>query len=189
LCIRCNVFTESLLSNGHGATHIENTYRNMFYCCVRVLWPLCSNGSTLLLAAFVARLFTESLSSNGYMRHNIIHHLRLGLFLSGFPTNILYSFLFYPFMLHALPRQMNKLIILIYLIIQIIRYEEYKLCSSALCCFLQPPVTSSLLCPNILLGTLFSNTHSLCSSLNVRHQDSHPYTTTYKIIQGLLLVT
>jgi hypothetical protein len=26
-----------------------------------------------------------------------------GLFPSGFPTNILHAFLFYPFMLHALP--------------------------------------------------------------------------------------
>jgi hypothetical protein len=37
-----------------------------------------------------------------------------------------------------------------------------------LCSFLQPPVTSSFFGSNILLNTLFSNTHSLCSSLNVR---------------------
>ena len=41
--------------------------------------------------------------------------------------------------------------------------------------FLHPPVTSSLLEPNILLSTLFSNTHSLRSSLNVSDQVSHPY--------------
>jgi hypothetical protein len=41
--------------------------------------------------------------------------------------------------------------------------------------FLQPPVTSSLFGPNILLSALFSNTLSLCSSLNVRDQVSHPY--------------
>jgi hypothetical protein len=46
--------------------------------------------------------------------------------------------------------------------------EEYKPCSSSLFSFLQPPVTSSLLGPNILLYTLFSNTLNLCSSLNVR---------------------
>jgi hypothetical protein len=34
--------------------------------------------------------------------------------------------------------------------------------------FSQPPVTSSLFGANILLNTLFSNTLSLCSSLNVR---------------------
>jgi polysaccharide pyruvyl transferase WcaK-like protein len=31
--------------------------------------------------------------------------------------------------------------------------------------------------PPILLNTLFSNTLSLCSSLNVRDQASHPYRT------------
>ena len=36
-------------------------------------------------------------------------------------------------------------------------------------------VTSSLLSSNILLNTPFSNTHSLCSSLSVSDQDSHPY--------------
>jgi hypothetical protein len=47
---------------------------------------------------------------------------------------------------------------------------------------LQPLVTSSLYDPNILLNTLFSNTLSLCFSLNVRDQVSHPYRTTGKII-------
>jgi hypothetical protein len=35
--------------------------------------------------------------------------------------------------------------------------------------------------PNILLSTLSSNTLSLCSSLNVRDQVSHPYRTTAKL--------
>jgi hypothetical protein len=34
--------------------------------------------------------------------------------------------------------------------------------------------------PNIVLSTLFSNTLSLCFSLNVRDQDLHPYRTTGK---------
>jgi hypothetical protein len=34
--------------------------------------------------------------------------------------------------------------------------QEYKLCSSSLWSFLQPPVTSSLLGPNTLVGTLLS---------------------------------
>jgi hypothetical protein len=38
----------------------------------------------------------------------------------------------------------------------------------------------SLLGPNILLSALFSNTLSLCSSLSVRDQVSHPYKTTGK---------
>jgi hypothetical protein len=56
------------------------------------------------------------------------------------------------------------------LIILIILGAEYKLCS-----FLQPPVTSSLFGPNVLLNTLFSNTLSLRFSLNVRAQVLHPY--------------
>jgi hypothetical protein len=44
------------------------------------------------------------------------------------------------------------------------------------------PITSSLLGPNILHSTLFSNTLSLCSSLHVRDQVSNPYKTTGKII-------
>jgi hypothetical protein len=51
-----------------------------------------------------------------------------------------------------------------------------------LCSFLQSPVTSFLLGPNILLSTLFSITLSLCSSLNVRDQVSHQYRTTGKIM-------
>jgi hypothetical protein len=39
----------------------------------------------------------------------------------------------------------------------------------------------SLSGPNILLNTLFSKILSLCSSLKVRDQVSHPYSTTGKI--------
>jgi len=45
--------------------------------------------------------------------------------------------------------------------------EEYRTFSSSLCGFLHSPVTSSPLGPNILLSTLFSDTLSLRSSLNV----------------------
>jgi hypothetical protein len=51
-----------------------------------------------------------------------------------------------------------------------------------LCNFLHSPVTSSLLGPNILLKTLFSNTLSLCTSLSMRDQVSHPYKTTGRIV-------
>ena len=44
------------------------------------------------------------------------------------------------------------------------------------------PVTSSLLGPNILLNTMFSNTLTLLSSRNVSDQVSHPYKTIGKII-------
>jgi hypothetical protein len=43
------------------------------------------------------------------------------------------------------------------------------------------PVLSNLLGPDILLNTLFSNTLSLSSSLNVRDKVSHPYRTAGKI--------
>jgi phosphate starvation-inducible membrane PsiE len=48
--------------------------------------------------------------------------------------------------------------------------------------FLQPPVISFLFGANILLSVLLSDTLSLCSSLNVRDQVSHPYRTTGKIV-------
>jgi hypothetical protein len=73
-------------------------------------------------------------------------------------------------------------LILLDLIILFILGEEYKSWRPLLCSFHQPPVTSSLFSPNILLSALFSNTLSLCSSLNVRDQVSHAYRTTGKII-------
>ena len=48
--------------------------------------------------------------------------------------------------------------------------EEYKSFSSSLCNLLHFPVTSSLLGPNILLNTLFSNTLSFLSSRSVNDQ-------------------
>ena len=50
------------------------------------------------------------------------------------------------------------------------------------------PVTSSLLDPNILFRTLFSNILSLRSSLNVSNHVSHPHTTRGKIIVLYVLI-
>ena len=53
--------------------------------------------------------------------------------------------------------------------------EDYKSFSSLLCNLLHSPVTPSLLGPNILLNTMFSNTLTFLSSRNVKDQVSHPY--------------
>ena len=60
--------------------------------------------------------------------------------------------------------------------------KGYRSLSSSLCNFLHYHVTASLLGPNTLLSTLFSNTLSLRSSLSVSDQVSHPYRTMGNII-------
>jgi len=55
-----------------------------------------------------------------------------------------------------------------WLMISLVVYgEDYKLWSPSLYKFLHYPVTFSLLVPNILLSTLFSDTFNFCSSLRV----------------------
>jgi hypothetical protein len=61
---------------------------------------------------------------------------------------------------------------LLELINRIVFYEEFRSVSSSLCSFLQSPIPSPLLGRNILLSTLFSNTLSLHSSLNVGDQNN-----------------
>ena len=97
--------------------------------------------------------------------------------LSGLPIKTLNALLLAP--LHATcSAYLNPL----NLITRITTGEQYRSLSSSLRGFLHSPLTSSLLGPNILLNTLFSNILSLRSSLNVSDQVSHPYKTTGKII-------
>jgi hypothetical protein len=74
------------------------------------------------------------------------------------------------------------------LITRMIFGDEYRSLSSSLCSLLHYLVTSSLLGQNILLSILFSKILSLCSSLNVRDQVSHPYKTAGRIIVLYILI-
>ena len=109
----------------------------------------------------------------------LFSHLRLGLpsglFPSGFPNKALYTLLLSP-----IRATCPAHFILLDFITRTILGEECRSLSSSLCSFLHSPVTSSLLGPNILLNTLFSNTLSLRSSLNVSHQISRPHKTSGK---------
>jgi hypothetical protein len=51
--------------------------------------------------------------------------------------------------------------------------DEYNLQSFSLCMFLHPYVNFFILCQNILVSTLFSNTLSLCFPLKVKFLVSH----------------
>jgi hypothetical protein len=108
------------------------------------------------------------------IHYNIIHPptswSSVASLFRGFPPNNLYVFLVSPIRAtdhaHIIAHDFTILIILA---------EEYKLRISSLYSFLQPHATSSLLGPNILLSTLFSNTLNPCSSRNFRDQVSHPF--------------
>ena len=73
-------------------------------------------------------------------------------------------------------------LILLDFITRTISGEVYRSFSSSLCSLLHSLFTSSLLGPNILLNTIFSNTLSFLCSLNVSDQVSHLHKTTVKII-------
>ena len=79
-------------------------------------------------------------------------------------------------------------LILLDFITRTILGEWYRSFSSSLCNLLHSSVTSSLLSPNILLNTIFSDTLNFLSSLNISDQVSHSYKTTGKIIVLHILI-
>ena len=66
--------------------------------------------------------------------------------------------------------------------------EKYKSFSSSLWNLLHSSVTSSLLGPNILLNTMFSDNLSFLSSRNIWDQVLDPYKTKGKIIILFILI-
>jgi hypothetical protein len=95
------------------------------------------------------------------------------------PTETLHASILSPCVLHTPPFSFFSFSWMIF-------GEKSRILSSLLCSFLHSPVTSFLLGPNIHLSTIFSNTFSLRSSLNVSDLVSHPYKKQTKFISVYL---
>ena len=92
-----------------------------------------------------------------------------GLFPPGFRTKNLYT---------SLPSPIRATCPAHFILLDFITrriFGEYRALSSSICSFPHSLLTLSLLGPNILLTTIFSNTLSLRFSLNVSDQVSRPY--------------
>ena len=101
-------------------------------------------------------------------------HVHLVLPIGLFPSRLLTKNPYAP-LLFPMRATWPAYFILIDFITRIVFGEKYRSLSSSLCSFLHSTVTSPLSGPNTFLSSLFSNTHSLCNSLNVRDQVSNPY--------------
>ena len=115
----------------------------------------------------------------------LYYHLSLRLSSCLFPSRFLTKAL-YAFILYTMQATRPSHLCILYLIIRLIYGEEYKLWSSSLRNFLQPPVTFFFSDPNILLVTLFSKILNLCCSVNMRDQVSHPYKTRDSGLKGIM---
>jgi len=114
-------------------------------------------------------------------------HLRLGLPIGLFPSGFHTRTLCTPLLSPIRATYPTHHILLVFTT-RTIFGMEYTSLSSSLCNLLHSPVTSSLLGPNTLPNTLFSNTLNLRSSLNVSDQVSHPHRTTGNIIVLYILI-
>jgi hypothetical protein len=85
--------------------------------------------------------------------------------LSGFPTKICLHFSFPPYVTHVMPISPSFHSHNFWWEVQIMKFF--------LCLFLKSTATFPLSDENIFLSTLFSNTRSLNSSVNLRDQVSH----------------
>ena len=114
-------------------------------------------------------------------------HLGLGLTSGVFPSGFHIKTLYRP-RLSPIRATCPSHHVLLDFITRTILGEENRSLISSLFSFLQSPVSSSLLGPNILLSTLFTNTLSLRFSLNVSDQVSNPYKTTGKIMVLYIII-
>ena len=139
--------------------------------------------------------YSQWLSNNTYLKPNqflvlipislryiliLSSHLRLFLHEVLFPLGLLVNILkaLLPFSIRA---TWSTHLSLLDLITMTVLGERYKLWRLSLCSLL-PSLFAPLLDPNIRLRILFSNTHNLHASLNVRDHVSQPYRTTGNII-------